>query len=154
MDLANTRISEIGIETPPGCMGECDWHTARMLQSGALEYHGRYNAAKIGDNKGSVNLYIFDTIANVILESGFLDGPPARTDCASTIGHYAIDLVVDGEKRRFQHDAAFMPPVFWAVVRLVEMMINDAKWGDLHYDEAIETYPSRLDGSFYRGSRS
>jgi hypothetical protein len=153
MDLTNTRITEIAIETPPGCMGECDWHTARMLQSGALEYCGRRNAPRVGDNKGSVNLYTFDMIANVILESGFLDVPLAGNDYASTVGRYSVDLVVDGRQCNFQHDAAFMPPLFWAVVRLIEMMLSNAKWGDKHYNDAVETYPSRLDGSFYRGAK-
>ncbi|TWU44671.1 hypothetical protein Poly51_59400 [Rubripirellula tenax] len=152
-DLTNTRITEIRIETPPGCMGECDWHTARMLQSGALEYCGRRNAVKDGDCKGSVNLYTFDMIANVILESGFLDVPPSGNDYASTMGRYSIDLVIDGQQRNFQHDAAFTPPLFWAVVRLVEMMVGNAKWGEDHYNEAVATYPSRLDGSYYRGAK-
>jgi len=152
-DLTNTRITEIRIETPTGCMGECDWHTARMLQSGALEYVGHRNAVKEGACKGSVNLYTFDMIANVILESGFLNVPPAGNDYASTMGRYSIDLVIDGEQRNFQHDAAFTPPLFWAVVRLIEMMIGRAKFGDQYYNEAVETYPSRLDGSFYRGAK-
>ncbi len=150
-DLTNTHITEIRIETPRGCMGECDWHTARILQSGALEYCGRHNAARDGNCKGSVNLYTFDMIANVILESGFLDVPPAGSDYASTIGEYSVDILIDGEERNFQHDAAFTPPLFWAVVRLIEMMVDAAKWGETHYTDAVATYPSRLDGSFYRG---
>ena len=131
-------------------MGEASEYVVRIERSGALEYHGKNNVERLGRHMGAANLFCFDNIAYVISTSGFLQLPLRDESCHSTVGDFHV-TVVEGEKQYvYVRDALHMPPIFWAVVNLIEMMVDRAEWGNDVYKEAIATFPSRVDGSYYR----
>ncbi len=124
-------------------MGECAWYEMSAWQNGAMEYHGIANVPRIGWHNGAINPYTFDKIAGLIHVSGFLELPFNQDSGMTTVGDYEITVVFGGQELTFKRDWCYMPPQFWAVFELMELMLESAKWGDEAYEEAIASYASK-----------
>jgi hypothetical protein len=131
-------------------MGEGPEFVIEIHRSGAFEYSGKSNAKHPGMHKGAVNLFAFDNTASVITTSGFLQLSTPDVSTFTTAGLYKITVCTDDGQETFVSDALYMPPIFWAITQLILSMIDCAKWGDEEYSKAINTFPSRLDGSYYQ----
>jgi hypothetical protein len=138
----NKSIKALTLYTPLGCMSECPCFYMRVEASGALEYHGIANMPKIGDHKGCVNPLSFDALAGVVETSGFLqlsESPEPSESCFSTIGTVTIGVeLMDGQTLSFWRDAlGVLPPLIWAVEKLMIGLLEDAEWGDDVHARAI-----------------
>jgi hypothetical protein len=136
--LHNKNIESLSLDTPSGCMGECPWYSMKVFRTGALEYRGIANVDVIGERTGRVNYYEFDLVASVVETSGFLDlSEMDDGDCVSTAGDTTIGVTfAGGHERVFTRDALNEPPIFWAVARLIESLLDKAKWGQDEYKQA------------------
>jgi hypothetical protein len=146
--LHNKTIESLSLDTPSGCMGECPWYSMKASRSGALEYRGIANVGVIGEKTGSVNYYEFDLIASVVETSGFLDlSEKDDGDCFSTVGDTTICVTfLDGGERVFNRDGMNEPPIFWAVAKLIETLLEKGKWGREEYDQAPRDFADRDSG--------
>ena len=120
----------------------------RAFKNGALEFNGIANVEPVGECLGTVNFYQFDSVASVVETSGFLDlSEDDDGDCVSTVGNTIIEIqFVDGPTRTFTRDAMNEPPIFWAVSRLTESLLDLAKWGREVYDSAESSFAARDGG--------
>ena len=119
----------------------------RAERTGALEYCGVANVDVIGQRKGSVNYYEFDSIASVVETSGFLEiSENDDGDCVTTGGNTTIGVeFTDGLKRVFTRDGMNEPPIFWAVAKLLGFLLAKVRWGDSEYEQAAIEFTSRDD---------
>ncbi|MEM7312176.1 MAG: DUF6438 domain-containing protein [Planctomycetota bacterium] len=129
-------------------MGECPWYSMKAARTGAFEYRGIANVDMIGEHNGSINYYEFDMVASVIETSGFLDLPEDDDgDCISTVGPTVIAVTfADGRERVFTRDAMNEPPIFRAVAKLMETLLEKAKWGQNAYNQAAVDFAARDSG--------
>ncbi len=107
------------------------------------------NVEVIGEQNGRINYYEFDLIASVVETSGFLELPDDDDgDCISTVGDTVITVTFsDGRERVFTRDAMNEPPIFWAVAKLMEKLLEKAKWGQSEYDQAPVHFAAREAGN-------
>jgi hypothetical protein len=129
--LHNKTIESLSLDTPSGCMGECPWYSMKASRTGALEYRGIANVQVLGEKTGSVNYYEFDLVASVVETSGFLDlSEKDDGDYLSTVGNTGIGVTfLDGRERYFTRDAMNEPPIFWAIAKLIESLLQKVEWG-------------------------
>jgi hypothetical protein len=128
-------------------LGECPCYSMKATRTGALEYRGVANVEMIGERKGSANYYEFDLLASVVETSGFLDLPEQDDgEAITTVGNTTIGVTFfDGRERVFKRDAMNEPPIFWAVARLIETLLEKAKWGDDAYHQAPIQFAAERD---------
>lgn len=143
--LHNKKIASLSLDTPSGCMGECPWYAMKASRTGELEYRGIANVEVLGEQNGSVNYFEFDLIASVVETSGFLDlSEKDDGHCISTMGNTTIAVTfLDGRERIFTRDAMNEPPIFWAVAKLIETLLQNAKWGQEEYQKAPLAFAAR-----------
>jgi hypothetical protein len=150
MDFQNDTIHAITFSTPHGCMGEGAWYEARIQRCGAMDYHGKANVERMGKCRGAVNIYEFDDLAALMTSTDFLR-LSEDDQCVSTAGEFEITVETDSERMTISRDALTVrPPIVSAVVRLIGLMIERAKWGRDAYEDAVATFPAKLDGSYYK----
>ena len=146
--LHNETINSIALQTAPGCLGECAYFRMLTFRTGALKFSGLANIEPMGENVGAVNFFQFDNIASVIETSGFLELPDQEPDGAmSSVGNTILEIgFSDGSTRTISRDGLFEPPIFWAVAKLTESMLELVKWGQKEYDETIEQFTAEYGG--------
>lgn len=146
--LHNKTISSIALQTAPGCLGECAYFRMLTFRTGALKFTGLANIEPMGENVGAVNFYQFGNIASVVETPGFLELPDQERDGAmSTVGNTILEIEFsDGSVRTISRDGLFEPPIFWAVAKLTESMLELVKWGQKEYDETIEQFTAEYGG--------
>jgi len=84
----------------------------------------------MGENVGAVNFYQFGNIASVVETPGFLELPDQERDGAmSSVGSAILEIeFLDGSTRTISRAGLFEPPIFWAVAKLTESMLELVKW--------------------------
>ena len=129
-------------------MGECAWFTMRVQTNGALEYRGIANVPRLGEHRGSVNFFSFDSIASVVETSGFLQLPSSDYSRGMSTGGETIITVEfnDGRSAIFMRAFANPAPLIWAVQVLMTHLLERAEWGDAAYAHAVEG-PKQVDRS-------
>ena len=118
------------------------------FKTGALKFTGHANIEPMGEQLGAVNFYQFDNIASVVETSGFLQLPDREDDGAiSSVGNTIIEIgFSDRSSRIITRDGLFEPPIFWAVAKLTESMLELAEWGKKEYDTTIEQFTAEYGG--------
>ena len=117
-------------------------------RTGALEFTGFANIEPMGEKLGSVNFYQFDKIASVVETSGFLQLADKNPDGGmSSVGDTIIEIgFLDNSHRKLTRDGLFEPPIFWAVAKLTESMLELAEWGQIEYDQTIKHFTAEYGG--------
>ena len=121
-------ISEIHLERT-ACYGTCPVYSVVLKNDGSVVYEGKSHVKMTGTHSGTVNLWGFNKLTELIVKSKFMDFEDRYSiDVTDMPTVYTTVVMKDGSKKRIMNYASAGPVELWAIEQMIDKMVSDVKW--------------------------
>lgn len=120
-------ITEIGLQRTL-CYGACPIYKVVLYSDGKVHFEGKRNVKRKGQHAGVARSEEFRRLAELIVDSGFMDLEPTYARKAMDGPSVYTSVVVNGKRKVVRNYMDSAPRVLWAIEQIIDKLVLETKW--------------------------